>query len=97
MDLFNLNTIGWGGIAALYMLDRFGILEKILPNKKNGSNGNGHKEIIELKEQISILQDNHLHAIVTQLEEMNKKFDEHMKIEIANSIYLQEIVKKLDK
>jgi len=97
MDIFDINSIGIGGIAVLFILDRFGLLDKVLPIKKNG-NTNGHNGDTEkILADMKHLREHYNDELSVHLKNLNERFDEHMQIERENAFYLREIIKKLDK
>ena len=73
------------GVIALY---KTGLLEFLLNFKKNG---NG-KELHALKEQLSLLEENHLHDIAVQIKELNEMMIKHNTEEI---IVLRDIKNRL--
>ena len=60
---------------------RTGALQYLL--SKNG-NGNTSKELSELKEQIAILQNNHLHTLEEKLEDIKILLKSHIELEQKN-------------
>ena len=61
------------GVIAMY---RTGTLQYLL--SKNGNGGkemNGSKEIIELKEQIAAIQNNHLHTLSEKLDDVKEAIE----------------------
>ena len=53
---------GLGFIIGVVVLYKLGVLEFLINIKKNG-NGNGKKDIEEIKTQIELLGTNHLHTL----------------------------------
>lgn len=89
-------TIIIAGVIAMY---RTGTLQYLL-----SKNGNGNKEMGELKEQITMLKNNHLHELAEKLDDIKdelkehtKKFDEHFKIETENQYLLKSLIEKNDR
>lgn len=68
------------GIIILY---KVGLLQFLLDLKKNGKNGNG-KELQELKNQVEMLGENHLHEIAQKLDII--KTNSQIEIELLRDI-----------
>lgn len=74
------------GVIAMY---RTGTLQYLL-----SKNGNGNNEISELKEQITMLGDNHLHELSEKLDKIIEQNSEHLQYEKENSFYLKQLINK---
>ena len=83
---------GLGFLVGVILLYKTGLLEFLLALKKNGKNGNG-KELQELKEQIELMGENHLHDISIQIKELNEMMIKHNTEEI---IVLRDIKNRLN-
>lgn len=94
MDLTTiLSTVG--GVTGLIVLDRFGVLDKILPAKKNG-NGNGNGNHVDLTPIVNEIKD-----VGKKVEHLTGRVDERFRSDegyhqaIVNNH--KELVEKHDK
>ena len=71
------------------------LLKKFFNIETNGKNGNGkHVEIDTLKNQIDVLQDNHIHTLGEKIDKLTERMIEHNALEIALLNDIKEVLKK---